>query len=256
MDNRNMRMITILAVLAVGAGCAGLIPTQKQYRVLAEPVLPERRGNMYVDLEDSSVVFSKEGAIIKVRLLSDAELNERFPLAMDGRFVNPYSYAEADPALGYVPPRFTVFDVTVVNETYAKILFDPAKAVLITDKREEFRYYDGGREAADLLGGNSFNRYYGLESGRSGNELKLNMERRGLINKTVYHRHRFVFKGDRRTGLLVFDPLTANTRQIRLLVKDFVLAFDANGNPEEMVDVEFVFDIEQRVVEAAESGGV
>ena len=160
------------------------------------------------------------------------------------------------PALGYVPPRFTVFDVTVVNETYAKILFDPAKAVLITDKREEFRYYDGGREAADLLGGNSFNRYYGLESGRSGNELKLNMERRGLINKTVYHRQRFVFKGDRRTGLLVFDPLTANTRQIRLLVKEFVLAFDANGNPEEMVDVEFVFDIDQRVVEASESGGV
>ena len=252
---RTTSLLLILVAGIVAGGCAGLIPTQIRYQVHAEPVLPEGRGNVHIDIEDSSVVFSKEGAIIRVRLLSDDELNERFPRAMDGRFVNPYSYREEDPNLGYIPPRFTVFDVTVINETYAKILFDPAKAVLITDKREQFRYYDGGREAADLLGGNSFNRYYRLATGRSGNELKLNMERRGLINRTVYHRHRPVFKGDRLTGLLVFDPLTENTRQIHLVINEFAVAFDAHGNPEESVDVEFVFDIEQRIVEVVESGG-
>ena len=254
-DTYIITALTALTALAVSAGCAGLIPAQKQYQVLAEPVLPEGRGNVYVDLEDSSVVFTKEGAIIKVRLLSDAELNERFPLGPDGRFVNPYSYRKNDPVLGYVPPRFTVFDVTVINETYSKILFDPAKALLIDDKRKEFRYYDGARDATDLLGGNTFATYFGLTSGRSGNELQLNMERRGLINKTIYQRNRLVFKGDRRTGLLVFDPLTDNTRQIRLLLKEFVLVFDLHGDPEKYVDVEFVFDIEQRVVEIAESGG-
>ena len=255
MSTHTGRSISLLLILAAGFGCAGLIPEHRKYQVHAAPVLPEGRENIHVDLEDSSVVFSKEGAIIKVRLLSDDELNERFPEAMDGRFVNPYSYRDEDPNLGYVPARFTVFDVTVINETYAKILFDPAKAMLITDKREQFRYYDGGREAADLLGGNSFNRYYRLATGRSGNEVKLNMERRGLINRTVYHRGRPVFKGDRLTGLVVFAPLTENTRQIRLAINEFVFAFDAHGNPEESVDVEFVFDIEQRVVPVAEPEG-
>ncbi len=245
-----------LFCIVFGYGCAGLIPAQLEYQVNVQPVLPEGRGDIYVDEEDSSVVFSKEGAMIKIKLLSDKELNQRFPRSNDGRFVNPYSYAEKDRTKGYVPPRFTVFDITVINETYAKIEFDPAKSVLITGRGAEFRYYDAGREGANPLGGNSFNKYYRIEAGRTGNELQLNMERRGLINRSIYHRHRAVFKGDRRTGLLVFDPLPEKTQEIRLVVKEFVLSFDANGNPEETVEVEFEFDIEQQVVEVVDSGGV
>ena len=246
----------VLLCIACGFGCAALVPALLEYRVLATPVLPEGRGDIFVDPEDSSVVFSKEGAMIKTRLLTDAELNRRFPRSNDGHFVNPYSRAEKDPAKGYVPPRFTVFDVTIINETYAKIEFDPAKTVLITDDQEEFRYYDAGREGANPLGGNSFNKYYRIEAGRTGNELQLNMERRGLINRSIYHRHRPVFKGDQRAGLLVFDPLSEDAAEIRLEVKEFVLSFDANGNPEETVDVEFTFSLDQQVVELVESGGV
>jgi len=50
--------------------------------------------------------------------------------------------------------------------------------------------------------------------------------------------------------------LPEKTRKIRLAVKEFVLSFDANGNPEETVDVEFEFNIDQQVVEIVESGGV
>ena len=243
-----------LITIAWGYGCAGLVPAPLEYQIHVQPVLPEGRGNMYVDQEDSSVVFCKEGAIIRVKLLSDDELNLRFPRSNDGRFVNPYSHAKKDPTKGYVPPRFTVFEMTIINETYAKIEFDPAKSILSTEKRQEFRYYDAGREGANPLGGNSFNKYYRIEAGRTGNELQLNMERRGLINRSIYHRHRPVFKGDRRAGLLVFDPLPDKTRQIRLAVREFVLSFDANGNPEETVDVEFEFNIDQQVVKIVDSG--
>ena len=249
------RAFWVLLGVAFLYGCAGLVPAQLEYQVVATPVLPEGRGDIFVDPEDSCVVFSKEGAMIKARLLTDDELNRRFPRSNDGHFVNPYSHSEKDPTRGYVPPRFAVFDVTIINETYAKIEFDPAKSVLITDDQEEYRYYDAGREGANPLGGNSFNKYYRIEAGRTGNELQLNMERRGLINRSIYHRHRPVFKGDQRTGLLVFDPLPGTTAEIRLVVNEFVLSFDANGNPEETVDVEFKFSIDQQVLELVDSGG-
>ena len=248
-------VLWVLVSATFGLGCAGLIPAELKYQVDAQPILPEGRGNMYVDPEDSTVVFSKEGALIKIQLLSDDELNRRFPRLYDGRYVNPYSYPEKDVEKGYIPPRFTVFEVRVINETYAKIEFDPAKTVLVTGEGEEFRYYDAGREGANPLGGNSFNKYYKIEWGRSGNELQLNLERMGLINKSVYHRHRPIFKGDRRTGLLVYDSLPEDTQEIRLVVKEFVLSFDASGNPENTVDVEFRFAIDQQVVKLVGSAG-
>ena len=50
-----------------------------------------------------------------------------------------------DVDLGYVPPIFMVFDVTVVNKTYSKIEFDPAKTRITTDTGRTLRYYDPGR---------------------------------------------------------------------------------------------------------------
>ena len=152
--------LVLVAVAAAAWGCAGLIPAELQYMVDIDPILPKGRGDYHIDPEDSSVVFSKEGAIVAIRHLTDEELNREFPPLLDGRHVNPYTYAEVDPNKGYAPPRFTVFDVTVTNNTYAKVEFDPAKAVLITDQGEEFRYYDAGREGANPLGGNSFSKYF------------------------------------------------------------------------------------------------
>ena len=243
------RIPVLLAIAAVIWGCAGLIPVELQYVVDMDPILPEGRMDFYVDADDSSVVFSKEGVLIAVRHVTDEELNREFPPLLDGRHVNPYTYEAVDPSKAYTPPRFTVFDVTVTNRTYAKVEFDPAKAVLNTDNGDEFRYYDAGREGANPLGGNSFSKYYKSELGRSGYELQLNLERTGVINESVYHRHRPVFRGDQRRGKLVFDPLPEDTYEIRLNVKEFVLSFDTSGNPEETIDIEYRFAVKQGVVE-------
>ena len=242
---------TAISGLALAAlfGCAGLIPKDLKYTVHMEPVLPEGRRDYFVDVEDSSFVFSKEGVLVKVRHMTDDELDRRFPPLFDGRHVNPYRHNMKDPETGYIPPRFTVFEVTVVNLTYAKVEFDPAKAVLLTDTGEEHKYYDPGRQGAGPLGGNTFAKYYKTELGISGNEKEIALERMGIVYKTIYHRERPVFKGDQRSGMLVFDPLRKENQEIALSISDFVLSFDASGNPESTVDIRYVLEVDQGVVE-------
>ena len=239
--------IVLLVLLAMGLayGCAGLVPKDLKYLVHMDPILPEGRGDYYVDLDDSSTVFSKEGVLIKVRYLKDVELNREFPPLFDGRHVNPYTFEKKPEGKSYIPPRFTTFEVTVINETYSKVQFDPATAVLYTDGGEEYRYYDPGREGATILGSNSFNQYYKAELGISGNEKELALERMGVIYKTIYHRFRPVFRGSQRSGFLIFDPLSEDTRGIRLEFNDFVLSFDASDLAEETVDIEFRFNVAQ-----------
>jgi len=265
-EQRNERMLVSrprrLAAALLGlllpwlalAGCGGLIPPNLKCQLQLQPQLPPGDGSYSIDLADSSVIFSKEGAQISVKFLTDDELNARFPPLFDGRHINPYTFALKDPRKGYVPPRFTVFQVTVSNATYAKIEFDPGKATLVTDRGEEYLYYDAGREGANPLVGNSFTKYYKTELGISGNEKELSLERMGTVYKTIYHRNRPVFREDRRTGMLVFDALPEGTQEIRLEIKDFVLSFDASDNPEQTVDVEFRFRLDRKIVEMPRRG--
>ena len=242
--------IVLLVLLAMGLayGCAGLVPKDLKYMVHMGPILPEGRGDYYVDLDDSSTVFSKEGVLIKVRYLKDDELNQRFPRLFDGRHINPYTFEGKPEGKDYIPLRFTTFEVTVINETYSKVQFDPATAVLYPDSGEEYRYYDPGREGAIILGGNSFSQYYKAELGISGNEKELALERMGIIYKTIYHRFRPVFRGSQRSGLLVFDPLPEDAREMRLKFNEFVLSFDASNLPEDTVDIEYRFAVTQNAV--------
>jgi hypothetical protein len=245
---RRWMALGVVAAVLVGA-CAGLIPPDLVFQVHMDPDLPKGRGDYYLDYEDSTSVFSREGVLIKVRYLTAARLNAETPRLSDGRHVNPYTFAVRDPRRGYVPPRFAVFQVSVANATYAKVELDPARCVLVTDTGEELRYYDAGREGANPLGGNSFSKYYKTELGTSGNDKELNLERMGVVYKTIYHRERPVFRDQQRTGKLVFDPLPEGANAVTLQISDFVLSFDASGNPEETVDVQFRFKVDQRVIE-------
>ena len=98
-------------------------------------------------------------------------------------------------------------------------------------------------------------KYYKMELGTSGNEREVNLERMGTIYKTVYHRDRPIFKEDRRVGLLVFDPLPPENDELLLKFNEFVLSFDASGNPEETIDIEFRFKVDQGVVKVAAKAG-
>lgn len=243
--------VLALLLAALAWGClGGLIPTKQKYVVEMKSVLPEGRGDYSIDPDDSSTVFSKEGLVIKVKPLTDDELNRRFPPLFDGRHVNPYTFDRKEVQTSYIPPRFTVFEVTVINNTYAKIEFDPAKAQMVTSDGQTYRYYDPGREGYLAEGGNSFSKYYRVELGISGYEKELALERMGVVYKSVYHRGRPIFKEDQRQGLLVFDPLPPDYQEgeVVLNFNQFVLSFDASGNPENTIDVEFRFQVKQAIV--------
>ena len=246
MSQRFVQIVLLLVVMGALFGCAGLIPIEMQYRVDLEPILPEGRGEYSVDPDDSSAVFSVEGALIKVKHLPDQILNEKFPPLWDGKHINPYASGEKDPEKGYIPPIFTVFEVAVINKTYAKIEFDPGHMTMITDEGKEFTFYDAERESASP---NNFRKYYKVELGISGNEKQLALERMGLVYKTAYHRERPVFRGVEHTGFVAYDPLPECAKEITLRVEDFVLSFDASGNPERTTDCEFRFKVNQGTFE-------
>ena len=63
------RYVALLGLVALGLGwsCGGLVPPQLVYDLHVMPVLPEGRGDYTIDPDDSSMVFSKEGLLIRVR---------------------------------------------------------------------------------------------------------------------------------------------------------------------------------------------
>ena len=241
----------IVCFVGLWLGGAGLIPKDMYYDIAMTPVLPEGKGEYQVDPDDPKrVIFSHEGMRVAVRPYTDDELNELYPPLTDGRHVNPYTTNELDTDLGYVPLVFTVFKVEVVNDTYAKIEFNPANTLLTTDTGRELRYFDPGRagEGVETGGGNRFSAYYQTERGRSGLDKDTNLERMGLIYKTAFHRFRPVFRGDERSGTLSFASLPNDATSVLLVVSDFALAFDASGNPEHVIDFQFKFSVAQGVV--------
>jgi hypothetical protein len=185
--------------------------------------------------------------------MSDEALNALFlEDSAKGRFsTNPYTYGNwVDPLLGYTPKRFTVFRVTVVNDIYAKILFDPLKALLYTDRGDILNSYG----IPSFSPHQSFERYYRAIRGQSGNEFYRFDLRMGNVRSSAYLEDQQVFKGESYSGLLTFDPLAEDVAQVRLVLDDFVLKFDASDQPLETVDIVFEFDqrIEKREVSKAE----
>ena len=239
--------IVLSAIILSGIGC-GLIPPNLRYVVRMEPDKGMLSDQIYyVDPEDSSLVFRKPGVTVKVRYLTDDLLNEEYAdLTYREPNLNPYTYGTwRDMDLGYTPERFTVFQVTVHNVGYGKVMLDPAQAILTTDRGNRLRYYDVLKREAK----NSLEEYYRARTGPSGNEEYWYQERMGTVRASLYRRDKPVFKGQSCSGKLVFDPLHREVKEIKLLLREFVLRFDATGTPVETIDIEYRFIVDQRIVE-------
>ena len=213
-------------------------------RVVPQEVLLED-GRYYFDAEDSTAVFEQEGCRLKLRYLSDQALNQEY-----ARFtfrepnLNPFTYGEdRDLDRGYSPPRFTVFEMTVVNQNYPKVMVDPAKMVLHTDRGGEYRYWGVFKRDAD----NSFERYYMARRGKGGNEDYYYQERMGLVREALFRRQTFVFKGDAYTGKVVFAPLHAEVRAITINIEDIVLRVDAFDRPKKVTSAAFAFAVTHEI---------
>lgn len=230
------------ALLAGLTACISLTPIRAVEHLQLIPV-PEA-GAYQVDPADSSALFVKEGLRLKVRFLSDAELDRQYP---DPE--NPFTYrGQVDPQLGYVPQRFTVFQLSLDNPTFDKVLLSPEKAVLVTERGRVIPPYQLTRAEAQGDPRN-FETYWLSRGVQSGNKQKRYLERMGVLRGALYHRDSFVFKGNSYTGKLVFDPLPAGTRQVTLRLDGFVLEFGIYDVPKTKIDLSFPFAVEQQIVE-------
>ena len=236
----------VAAALLLAGGCLRF-PPQLVYQVemALEPTLLEQ-GSYYLDPADSTTVFEHAGVRLKVRYLPDAALNQEYAKdTFREPNLNPFTYGtDRDLDLGYAPPRFTVFRLTVVNQAYPKVLVDPARMVLETDRGERLGYWAVSQREAT----NSFETYYMQRRGKGGNEDYYYQQRLGLVREALYRRQTFVYQGESYTGKVAFAALAPPVRQVVLRVPDIVLRVDAFDRPTETVEAVFRFSVGQTAV--------
>jgi len=236
------------ALLLLLSGCIFTTPT-----IIYNSYLVGRSAQaadeLYIVEDDGVVTYSLPGMRIRVRHMTDEALNQEFPEDSDrGYFsTNPYTYGDwIDPDLGHTPNRFTVFLVTVSNDTYAKVLLDPIAAQLHTDLGEILHSFG----IPSYSPHESFERYYRGIRGQSGNEFYRFDTRMGNVRSSAYLPDTKVFKGESYSGLIAFSPLDEEVKRVQLILEDFELKYDASGQPLDAVDIFFEFDrrIEKTVV--------
>ena len=230
-----------IMLMLFASGCSFFIPPTILYKNELIPSSSQGAEEQYIVGEDGSVSYAIEGLRVNVEPMTDDQLNALLPEdSSKGEFsTNPYTYGNwIDPLLGYRPKRFTVFRVTVINDIYAKVLLDPIKALLYTDQGEVLHSYG----LPSFSPHKSFERYYRAIRGQSGNEFYRFDLRMGNARSTAYIENQKVFKVEKYSGLIAFDPLNDEVHQVRLMLKDFVLKFDASEQPLAMVDIALEFE--------------
>ena len=243
-----------ICLLLLLGGCAFFAPPTILYKSELVPGSLQAAPDRYMVEEGGVVTYSLEGLRIRVEYMTDEALNAIFPEdSYRDRFsTNPYTYGNwIDPLLGYIPNRFTVFRITVINNTYAKVLLDPIKSLLYTDQGEVLHTY--GIPAFSPH--ESFERYYRGLRGQSGNEFYRFDLRMGNVRSSAYLEDTKVFKGETYTGLLAFAPLDEEVERVQLVLEDFVLKFDASGQPLESADILFEFERKIQKTEVTQAEG-
>lgn len=226
-------------LLAALAGCLTLTPIRATHVVSLSATEP---ADAYqVDPVDGSVAFVHEGLRLRVSHLESTALEREIPGAE-----NPFVFREVDYDRGYRPQRFTVFQVTVNNPTFDKVLLEPQRAFLVTEHGKVMKPYALTR--ADAKGDpRNFETYWLSRGVQSGNSQKLYLERMAVLRGSLYQFHSFVFKGNSYSGKLVFDPLPVGTERVTLHLERFVVEFGIYDTPKTQLDLAFPFAVRSQI---------
>lgn len=221
----------LLALCLLGLSAAGCA-----FRPFAGPLVPvsDQAESMSVH-DDGGVVYQLDRFEVRVRPLTDDELNRQFADAsMDGRnSTNAYTYGN----LKFTGPdsvrsRFTVFHITIKNYSFPKVQVDPARFVLEAGNGRE--YY-----SLSLTQLETYLRAYAR--GYQGNEYARHRERLDQLRRTLLKKDA-VFSGQEVEGYVVFPVLHPDVQQVRLLVEDVTLRFDYRDEPLETTDISYAFE--------------
>ena len=235
------------ALLMVGCAPIGTL----EYLVDASPVLDSSGGDYHIDPIDSSVVWTQEGISVKVKFYNDQMLDAEYDPKTSPYTLTPW----IDPERGYTPPLWTVFDITVINQTRDRVELDPTNAILVLENGQRFFCRQGAGHWYDET--EYYDYSYVKWGGRDGvTHYHANFDRNDVWTKSEYRREKPVRKGRKYNGKLTFPALPPDTKSFTLHIDKFILAFDKFevgwGNPVEFTDMAFRFGVNQGVREKVE----
>ena len=235
--------------LLVGlVGCSLRAAPNLQYIVSMEPRLPEG-STYYIDPLDSSVVWSREGVQVKVRFHDDEMLDRQFPAD------SPFTLKGwTHPVLGFTPPLWTTFEITVINRTRPRVELDPTTLVLRADNGQRFRCRQGAGVWFDE------DEYFDFShvkwASRAGNiHYRATRQRDDIWRRPSFGREKPGRQGRKYSGFVTFPPLPSETKTFSLEINDFILSFDrfevGRGEPLEFTSMAFDFEVDQGPVEVS-----
>jgi hypothetical protein len=243
-------LVGLSLVLIVLSGCDRAYrymffpPERQEYTLVPDPGLLYLANDTsyYISRDSSSIVYDQKSFKIEVKYLSDYQLNNfEFPDdSKDGEMsANPFTYANwVDPQLGFTPNRFTTFKVSIFNYASSKLNYDPELSFIVTDRGDVASGY--GREEKSSRN-QSIEGYYRKRKGSSGVEDEIFERRMGIVRQTVLYLGRPIFQGDSREGLIVFDPTHESVEKVKLVIKNFITAYDENNEATGFLDLQFFF---------------
>jgi len=241
--------VLLVLPLCLAVSCF-LYPPEIRYSSYMVPTITSDDPAYSIDEEMQTVSYDLGGSSIIARQMKEDELNALFPEeSTQGNYsTNPYTYGNwVNPDLGYTPNRFTIFEISIVNRSFAKMSLDPTELLLYTDLGEEHHSYTTSVAASKY--GKSFENYYKSIRGQSGNDHYRYEMRLGMVRGKNYGLEEMIFRGDSYSGLVTFDPLRPDVKRARIILNDVVYRFDAFNRPSDVVTVTFDFE---RVIESEE----
>lgn len=216
-----------LLLLFLASGCG--------YHHYAGPLEPTGEQASSLDVaDDGSVTYARGLLDVVIRPLSDEELNRQFARHSQAgpNSTNPYTFGDTDFFVGRKDrQRFTVFNLTIRNYEYPKVLIEPERVRMVAGNGRHYwslnveqleNYY---RVYAIGYRGNAYNRY------RTRVDVMLNS----------MAQPKPVFNGQEAEGFVVFPALHADVSEVEVVIDDAMLRFDYRDEPVEMVDITYRF---------------
>lgn len=205
------------------------------YFFYAGPLRPVALQNESMEAaDDGSVTFAHHGLRIRLKPMTDEELNRLFASSSQGGVysTNPFTFGntvfwDTDRSR----KRFTVFQLQVTNEEYPKVQLDPARIVIRAGNGRE--YWSLSFDQMDAY-------YRAYAVGYRGNEYSRYQERRDLLRRSLFSNEE-IFSGQSMDRYVVFPTLHPDVSSVEVLVHDLALRFDYRNEPVEATDLTFRF---------------
>ena len=224
-----MRLLPVaVTLLLAGSGCG--------YTYFASPLRPaDGQAQEMTVADDGSVTYSQGRLEVRLRPLTDEELNRQF--ASHSRSgpesTNPFTFADTELGEGGEgQPRFTVFHLNVKNYAFPKVRIDPTQIRLAADNGREYW-------TLDVRQLENYYRVYVLAY--RGNEYDRHQERIDLATRNMFRKEE-IFSGHEVEGYVVFPVLHPDVSQVEVTIYDAVLRFDYRNEPVETVDIRYRFE--------------